>query len=353
MAKKQTTLPKDFKAFIEAGDMDALRAVFTKCELDATGGPSKGTALGFFNVPGELVRWLVAQGANINATDTYNRTPLHEHAMRLSGNIDIFLELGADINATDKYGNTPLHFAAGSSFSPEKVRTLLKKGANALAKDEHGDTALARALNLARGGNIVNLVAISKLLLQAGTPITEDMRKAVTRIGEDFEFHREGFNAALLPATDAALSELYQIYDITPVKKRMMHDGISPIIVTAGSWEKQYASLWNFLIPSKGAAKTVQGEVIRITGRVRDEICRNGGTNWDSDYKKMLDALLVHFALGTPLDNVSLDEAASIAKEVRRMGDGSEGISRLCELAVQWVIANPNPMPLAKPNYNR
>lgn len=59
--------------------------------------------------------------------------------MRLSGDIDVFLELGADINAADKYSNTPLHFAAGSSFNPERVRKLMDQGANVLAKDEHGD----------------------------------------------------------------------------------------------------------------------------------------------------------------------------------------------------------------------
>lgn len=138
MAKKRITLPKNFKELIESGDLTALKAVFEKCELDATGGPTKSTALGFFNVPGELVRWLVAQGADINATDTYNRTPLHEHTMRLSGDIDVFLELGADINAADKYGNTPLHFVAGSSFNPERVRKLMDKGASVLANMNAG-----------------------------------------------------------------------------------------------------------------------------------------------------------------------------------------------------------------------
>lgn len=350
MAKKRITLPKNFKELIEAGDIAALKAVFEKCELDATGGPTKGTALGFFNVPGELVRWLVAQGANINATDTYNRTPLHEHTMRLSGDIDVFLELGADINAMDKYGNTPLHFAAGNSFNPERVRKLMEKGANALAKDARGDTPLAYALNRARGGSIVNLVVISKILLEAGTHVTDDMKKAVTRIGEDYEFHRETFNSS---TADAALLELYQIYDVDPVKKRILHDGVSPIIVSDGDWKKQYAVLWDALIPSKGAAKTVQGEVIRITGRVRDEIYRNGGGNWDSGYKKMLDALLVHFASGISLDETLLNEAASIIREVRQTGYGDEGLSRLCELAVQWVVSNQNPMPLEKPSYNK
>ena len=55
---------------------------------------------------------------------------------------------------------------------------------------------------------------------------------------------------------------------VKPVAKRITHDGVSPILVKEGSWEEQYEELWSFLIPSSGAAKTVQGEVIRIPGRV-------------------------------------------------------------------------------------
>lgn len=62
MARKRKTLPKNFNELIEAGDITALQEVFTMCELDAYGGYSKTTALSFFNVPDELVRWLVEQG---------------------------------------------------------------------------------------------------------------------------------------------------------------------------------------------------------------------------------------------------------------------------------------------------
>ena len=132
-----------------------------------------------------------------------------------------------------------------------------------------------------------------------------------------------------------------------------MHDGVSPITVSSKKWEDQYGELWDLLIPSGGSAKTVQGEVIRITGRVRDEIYRNGGANWDRYYKKMLDALILHFGSGVPLSGPLLNEAAAIAKEIRRSGDGDEELSRLCELAVVWVLENPTPVLLKKPDYNR
>ncbi len=52
------------------------------------------------------------------------------------------------------------------------------------------------------------------------------------------------------------------------VAHRIIHDGISPIAVTETEWSKQHQELWDFLVPASGCAKTLQGEVIRITGRV-------------------------------------------------------------------------------------
>ena len=80
--KKRKTLPKDFLELIERGDIDALKAVFDKCEISAYGGYYKASALSFRDIPEGLVRWLVAQGADINATDAiYKYTPLHHHTM--------------------------------------------------------------------------------------------------------------------------------------------------------------------------------------------------------------------------------------------------------------------------------
>ena len=119
-------------------------------------------------------------------------------------------------------------------------------------------------------------------------------------------------------------------------------------------WDKQYEALWNLLIPSKGPAKTVQGEVIRITGRVQDELYRNGGANWDRNYRNMLLALLKHFTSGVPLSEKELEEAKKLTSNIRAKGTNEDYITeRLCELAVLWILLNPNPIPLEKPNYDR
>ena len=350
MGKKRKTLPKNFGEMMEAGDLAALKAVFDSCELEARGGYSKQTALSFYKIPDELVRWLVEQGADINAADTYKRTPLHEQARSWCGNPRLFLELGANIEALDYQDETPLHTAAGS-FKPKAIRELLAHGANIHARNRSRQNPLEKALAHCNNADIENMAEVADILLEAGTPLTPEMVESVERIGKNFEFHRENFNKESLPATDAALLRLYERFGLAPVEKRRVHDGVSPITVSSTDWESQHHELWEWLIPSQGCASTVQGEVIRITGKVSHEILGNGGGNWDRDFRKMLDALLRHFSSGTPLDAAALQEAAELTKEVRD-GDGSE-THRLCELAVRWVLLNPHPVRLERPDYRR
>ena len=92
------------------------------------------------------------------------------------------------------------------------------------------------------------------------------------------------------------------------------------------------------LIPSSGSAKTVQGEVIRITGRVQDELYRNGGVNWDRNYRNMLNSLPNHFASGKSLSEAKLKETKELISNIRANGSDEDAITeRLCELSVLWV----------------
>lgn len=351
MGKKKKALPKKFRELIEAGDISALKEVFVQCEWDARGGYSKTTALSFYKIPDELISWLVEQGADINAKDNYKRTPLHSHAISWCGNVRLLIELGADIEVVDYLNETPLH-AAASSFKPQAVQELVACGANVNAENDMKYTPLAKALACCQNANIVEIADIAQILLDAGTPITLDMMESVKRIGKDFEFYKENFNKELLYQTVDALLRLYKQFDVVPVVKRHMNDGISPITVTATNWTAQHEELWNFLVPAQDYAKTIQGEVIRVTGRVSHEILDNGGINWDSDYRKMLDALIEYFKIGTPLADITLQEAIRLAKRIRN-GNGNDEPARLCELAVYWVLANPNPIFLNQPNYKR
>lgn len=364
-------LPKDFDVLVRAGDITALKAVFDVCELDARGDPGKRTALAFLDCPDELARWLVAQGADIEARNTYGRTPLHARAATLQCEIKTLLELGADIHARDNEGNTPLHMAAKCA-NVEAVHQLLDRGARADVINASNLTPLAAGLQYCSNAQIAPMATIAERLLEtarhrkkglgdlikgifpgkhdAPAGVTAQMQSFVVRIGENFEFHRMGFNPDYLEATGAGLDRLYVLFDVPPVARRVMHDGRDPIIAKSGRWQDQHRELWGLLVPSSGPALTVQGEVIRIAGRIADEVDGNSAVNWDADYGKMADAFLVHVSSGVPLPDVERERASQLVAKVTKLDSvGGE----FCELAVHWVKLNPSPAPLRSPDYQR
>ncbi|HEX4847662.1 MAG TPA: ankyrin repeat domain-containing protein [Novosphingobium sp.] len=367
MAKaKRKTLPKDFAELVRAGDAGRIRAVFDSCALDATGGYEKDTALAFVGLPEEVTRWLVEQSADVNARNSYQRTPLHRLAGHWQGEIALLLELGADPNAADQKGQTPLHFAARVG-NEAAVRALLAAGADPGARNDAGQTPLQLALDQCHNAQIARVARVAEVLLDA-TPAkpagllgrllgrvpvnpasAPRLAEAVVRIGEQFEFHRAGFNPDTVDEADAGLQRLYELFGVPPVPRRVMHDGKARIDPGPGSWQDQHQALWELLVPSSGAAATVQGEVIRLSGRIDYEIAVNGGANWDEGYRKMADALLIHLASGTPLSEAEQAEAATAVRNVRTKDDAS----LLCELAVAWVTRNPQPVALGRVAYNR
>ena len=354
MAKKRVTLPKEFKDLMDEGNIEALKAVYDRCELTAHDGRfSLCTPLHMGGVPDELVIWLVEKGLDINVPDYYGATPLYRQAILGRDTVKLLCELGADMEKPNTYGDTPLHVAA-EFFHPRKVKFLIDKGANVNVENDMGRTPLASVLMVCRGLYIAQTAEIASMLLEAGAKKTSKMKERVEQIGKDFEFHRESIHPDYIEAADKGLTKLYELFDVKPVEKRLTHDGVSPIKLVEGSWEEQYEELWSFLIPSSGAAKTVQGEVIRIPGRVRDELDRNGGVNWDRDYRKMLQALPQYLSLGIPLSDQELAETKELIAQVHGKDfDDEPRLDRLCQLALAWIKKNPEPLPLEEPSYMR
>ena len=348
MAKKKKTLPANFYELIEAKDLDALKAVFNECELNAYDRRSfNKPALSFYDVPLELMDWLIAQGADINVKDEYDRTPLHYHAqVNDIERVTLLLEKGADIEAIAEYDETPLH-AAG--YYPEVTALLIAKGANVKAKDDMKHNPMEAMLYSVQSIDIPKAAKTAELYLKAGLKPTKFAKEQITRIGEDFEFHRNNFNPEYLEETDAGLQQLYKLFNVSPVPRRIQHDGKSPIVLTGNTWEARYEQAWILLVPSNGSATTVQGEVVRIAGRVNDELLRNAMGNWDKEYRKMLTAISGYLQQGNSLSQSELAEVADIQKHI--LEDDGSGTQRLCELATAWVVQNPEPIALGKVNY--
>lgn len=94
---------------------------------------------------------LLASGANLNVTDSDDRTPLMHAA--IDGQTLLakqLLEAGADPNRCDRMGWTALHFAA-QERQLEIAEALLQAGAVVDARDVYGNTPLWRAVFASQG----------------------------------------------------------------------------------------------------------------------------------------------------------------------------------------------------------
>lgn len=347
--RKRKRLPDDFAALLEGGDFAALEAVFDVCDVDARDRPWRRTALGFDECPDELARWLLGHGADLSARDAHGATPLQARARSLRGRIDGLLALGADVHAGEGGRGTALHAAAGAGHA-ENARLLLAGGARVDALDAAGATPLETALLRCSNAKLVEAASLAGVLLEAGARVTPRARERVAAIGSAFEFHRPGFNPDLVEAASAALERLYALFGVPPAPRRAMHDGIAPIAATAARWQDRHDELWALLVPSAGPAGTVQGEVVRISGRLAHEIHGNGGVNWDAQFRAMAKAWLAHVGSGLALPPAETRDATAVCAGLSSRGGDTE---RVRELAVAWVDLNPVPIALPPPAYER
>lgn len=359
MATKRKTLLNDFKEIIASGDLSKFEKAMSKCVPNATGGYHKYNAFGFPDISESMARWLLDYGTDINFQDSYGYTPLHHHAMRRDGveQVGLYIQLGADVNIQSRLNGAPIHGATEHGCA-DTVKLLIANGADIFAKTNTlnpagGDTALEFALARCRGADITEKIDAVEILVHSGVPITEKVREAAHRIGEGIEFFRAEFPVDRAPIIDDALRRLYLLTGVAPVARRHIHDGHSLITVTGSTWQEQYQELWDYLIPGKGACATVQGEVIRVSGRIADELLGVGGANWDKDYQKMLSAEKNYLSMGTALEQQELLELDSLISGIGKNVNCEDALRRLQQLCVQWVQRNPTPIALPAPDYRR
>ena len=338
MPRKRKKLVENFEELLEAGDMDALKAVYDTCALNAVFGYSKDTALALRGTPPELMRWLIDQGIDINTENRFGKTALAEHAYW--GDIErmkVLLDCGADIEAGKHW---PL-FQAAMNHQPEAIAFLLERGADLHRENRlsHGRTAFKEAVATADTDAVRRVLDSIEVLLDAGPVIDDEVREEFTKFGRRFNRMPDKQRDKYQPVMDRIYERIgaERPQEITP------HDGHSDIIVPADkSTNGQFKYLWNYLVPNGGAAATVQGEVIRIVGRLGYEALEMGYVNWDEDFVKMTDFWL---------ETVGAAEDAMTV--VKRRKAGEPDIDALTKATIAWVERHPQPIALGEVPYRR
>jgi hypothetical protein len=116
----------------------------------------------------ELLKLLLAKGAQVNIATASGRTPLHLAAAHLDkAPTELLLDHGANIEAQDATGMTVLHSAALAG-KPSQVQLLLDRGAKVDTRDARGMTAL----HLAALNGHLGVVAL--LLDRGADPYAKD-----------------------------------------------------------------------------------------------------------------------------------------------------------------------------------
>ncbi|CAE7719761.1 Ank1 [Symbiodinium sp. CCMP2456] len=127
-----------------------------------------------------MVKFLLANGAQVNATDPDGDTPLHVAVSRYDPSISMvkfLLANGARVNAMDHHGRTPLHEAASDGSSVPIAELLLAKGAKVDAEDKAGFTPLHEAAR-----NLCTKMV--KFLLKVGAPVDARSKHGWTPLHE-------------------------------------------------------------------------------------------------------------------------------------------------------------------------
>lgn len=124
-----------------------------------------------------VISALMAGGADTNARDWAGTTPLHRAATgRSATNVDLLLAAGADVHARDHGGNTPLHILAMARATTSRrhagpvAAALVRAGADMIARNDEGRTPLQAAFSLGHAHVVDELLELGADPEPRGTP---------------------------------------------------------------------------------------------------------------------------------------------------------------------------------------
>lgn len=189
----------------------------------------------------EMVQLLVKRGANVNAKNKMNYTPLHKAVFNFMGAdpnekdcekiLNLLLEKGANIDAQDNNGITPL-MGAVQKITPAKI--LLSKGAKADIQNKNGETALMYAVK----GGLIKVV----LMMPVVGPNMESVKLLVIK-GADLNLQDKWGKTALMHAAGAVNAQGSKYSSYTEVMEYLLEKGAK---LEIADQEKHTALYWAY-----------------------------------------------------------------------------------------------------------
>lgn len=328
---KKTELREDFRDIFYFRDFETLKRVFDIYKIDAK---YNGVNAFVYPMNVEKMKFFIERGLDPNA-DCGHTYPAIAYQSHSKENIEFLKKYNVDLKLAMEYNKDYNNLGS--------ICNLMDCGV------ELGEYYFCTIYWLEHCSNIdiISVYRLSKLEIEKGLKITQRMQDAVVKIGERFEFYRDSFNKDEVDEYSEALDGLYKLFDVSPVARKEKNSLNKKITVKSTTWQEQHTELWKMLVPGSGKAESVQGEMIRIIGKVLHELLDNGAINWNMEYRKMLNTIPEYISRGVDTNNKDI---IALVKKVNRNSD-VDVLYPLNELIVKWVLANPNQIALGKVEY--
>ncbi|XP_051157877.1 uncharacterized protein LOC127279521 [Leptopilina boulardi] len=155
-----------------------------------------------------VVEQLLQCGADINAMDKHQMSPLHISIKEFSVDVTRFLMKSADIEARDKFGETPL-FLAIEEDNMKSIRLLLEAGANVNSINDYNEYPLYKAM---RYGD----VNVAKILLHYGAFVNACNTFKIGSVFNALDEFDDDCDKRVLEIVDLVFNYGAKVVDLTP-----------------------------------------------------------------------------------------------------------------------------------------
>lgn len=124
-----------------------------------------------------------------------------------------------------------------------------------------------------------------------------------------------------------------------------------------GRYDKEYEELWSRLVPKSGPAQTVQGELVRVIGKLASECYRNGNGNWDMGFRMFTNFLYKYLRDPAVFSPPIIKQIEQDISEIRAVGSGAKRLvykeeedtyDRVTDRVVEWCQHYSQPIKLTK-----